>query len=161
MIVEEQKERLDGWIAGNVFEMVDAACDISVFCIGEIYKYGTDAEIVLGSGDIKDWLLSVNELPYDITLSDFNNRITFMLGSFLEAETHIEKVQWLAYMTMESFHEVITLGFDPDKCMDEVMKEISSRTGAYNETTKKWTKFKTPEAKALWYSADFTNCKLV
>ena len=49
-------------------------------------------------------------------------------------------------------------GYDAEACMSETIKEISSRTGAYNPTTKKWEKFKTTEAKALWYKADYSKC---
>ena len=47
-----------------------------------------------------------------------------------------------------------------DKVMDEVIKEISSRTGAYDPATKKWQKDKSDEAMAKWYQADFSKCKL-
>ena len=44
--------------------------------------------------------------------------------------------------------------------MNEVIKEISSRSGAYDPTTKKWQKDKSPEAQLKWYTADFTDCKI-
>ena len=34
-------------------------------------------------------------------------------------------------------------------------KEISSRTGAYDEKAKKWIKDTSDEAKAKWYQADY------
>jgi len=43
--------------------------------------------------------------------------------------------------------------------MDETLKEINSRTGAFNAETGKWEKFKTPEAIALWYAADYEKAK--
>ena len=39
--------------------------------------------------------------------------------------------------------------------MDETIKEISSRTGAYDENAKKWVKDESDEAKAKWYQADY------
>ena len=54
---------------------------------------------------------------------------------------------------------IYQLGFALDKVMLETVKEISSRTGAMDESTGKWTKFTTPEAKALWYKADYSTCK--
>ncbi len=39
------------------------------------------------------------------------------------------------------------------------LKEISSRTGSWNPVTGKWEKFKTPEAMAKWYSADYSKAK--
>lgn len=46
-------------------------------------------------------------------------------------------------------------GYDAKVAMDETIKEISSRTGATNPDTGKWEKFKTPEAMAKWYTADY------
>ena len=34
-------------------------------------------------------------------------------------------------------------------------KEISSRTGAYDENAKKWVKDESDEAKAKWYQANY------
>lgn len=55
---------------------------------------------------------------------------------------------------------ITRLGYDPLKVANEGIKEISSRTGAMNAELGKWQKFQTDEAKALWYQADYTDCKL-
>ena len=39
--------------------------------------------------------------------------------------------------------------------MLETIKEISSRTGSYDEATKKWIKDTSDEARAKWYSANY------
>ena len=46
-------------------------------------------------------------------------------------------------------------GFNFELAMLETIKEISSRTGSYNETTKKWEKYTSDEAQAKWYSANY------
>ena len=46
-------------------------------------------------------------------------------------------------------------GFDFQIAMDETIKEISSRTGAYDENAKKWVKDTSLEAKAKWYQANY------
>ena len=46
-------------------------------------------------------------------------------------------------------------GFNFEKAMDETIKEISSRTGAYDEVSKKWIKDESDEAKAKWYQANY------
>ena len=46
-------------------------------------------------------------------------------------------------------------GFNFEIAMLETIKEISSRTGSYNEATKKWEKDTSDEAKAKWYSANY------
>ncbi len=58
-----------------------------------------------------------------------------------------------------SINENELMGYDFEKTMSETIKEISSRTGSYNPTSQKWEKFKTPEAIALWYEADYGKCK--
>ena len=50
------------------------------------------------------------------------------------------------------------LGYDNKKCLLEVGKEINSREGEIIEG--KFQKFKTEEAMAKWYKADFSGCKL-
>ena len=54
--------------------------------------------------------------------------------------------------------DVLKLGYDNEECLSEVAKEINSRTGEIIEG--KFQKYKTQEAKALWYKATFKNCKL-
>ncbi len=50
------------------------------------------------------------------------------------------------------------LGYDPEKTLLEVGKEINSREGTM--INGKFTKDKSPEAKAKWYKANFLGCKL-
>lgn len=90
----------------------------------------------------------------------FVSMIVEELGEFLEADTTEERIDAMADMIVFCYGEMAKYGYDGDKVMDEVIKEISSRTGAYNEETKKWQKYKTAGAMAKWYSADFTKCKL-
>lgn len=83
------------------------------------------------------------------------------LGEFLEAGDNIEgRIDAMADIIVFAYGEMAKYGYHGDKVMNEVIKEISSRTGAYNPETKKWQKDKSPEAQARWYTADFTNCKL-
>ena len=164
MIVEELYERIKhGILAKDIYQEVDAICDVSVFAVGEIYKYGADAQDLLGYGDIKDWIYNVNDelLSYlkENNIS-YTSRVVYYLGEFLESEDDNGKVKAMTNMIIDSYKTLYEMSFDADKCMDEVMKELNSRTGAYSEETKKWQKFKTPEAQALWYTADFTNCRL-
>ena len=52
--------------------------------------------------------------------------------------------------------EIGKLGYNNEKCMSEVAREINSRTGEIIDG--KFTKYKTPEAMAKWYNADFSGC---
>ena len=51
-------------------------------------------------------------------------------------------------------------GFNFQIAMDETIKEISSRTGAYDENAKKWIKDTSDEAKAKWYQADYEKARI-
>lgn len=82
------------------------------------------------------------------------------LGEFIESSEIDGRIDAMADIIVFAYGEIAKYGYDGDKVMDEVIKEISSRVGAYNPDTKKWQKDKSPEAQANWYSANFTNCKL-
>ena len=51
-------------------------------------------------------------------------------------------------------------GFNFEIAMDETIKEISSRTGSYNEATKKWEKDMSDEAQAKWYKANYEKARI-
>ena len=51
-------------------------------------------------------------------------------------------------------------GFNFQIAMDETIKEISSRTGAYDEKAKKWVKDSSNEAQAKWYKADYEKARI-
>ena len=91
----------------------------------------------------------------------FVSMIVEELGEFIESGDIIEgRIDAMADIIVFAYGEMAKYGYDGDKVMNEVIKEISSRTGAYNPETKKWQKDKSPEAQARWYTADFTGCKL-
>lgn len=82
------------------------------------------------------------------------------LGEFISSNNIEDRIDAMADIIVFAYGEMAKYGYHGDKVMDEVIKEISSRTGAYDPTTKKWQKDRSPEAIAKWYSADFSNCKL-
>jgi predicted HAD superfamily Cof-like phosphohydrolase len=53
---------------------------------------------------------------------------------------------------------IMKLGYDPEKVLDEVAKEINSREGEMKDG--KFEKYLDDDSKAKWYTADFTGCKL-
>ena len=110
---------------------------------------------------IKDWSderLITQQTP---DRNGFVSMIVEELGEFLESGEKIEgRIDAMADIIVFAYGEIAKYGYNGDKVMDEVIKEISSRVGAYNPETKKWQKDKSPEAQAKWYSADFTKCKL-
>lgn len=79
--------------------------------------------------------ISVNIMPYDDT------------------NMYLASIVYTACNIIES------MGYDCIKVLEEVVKEISSRTGFYSADKNKWIKDISEEAKSKWYKADFKVCK--
>jgi len=73
--------------------------------------------------------------------------------------TEDEKVDALCDIIVIATGELLKLGYDPQLAMAETLREINSRTGAFNKESGKWEKYKTPEAQALWYTAAYGTTK--
>ncbi len=82
------------------------------------------------------------------------------LSEFLRAKDDNQEIDALCDMIVFAANAIKNKGYDPNIAMDETLKEISSRTGAFNEATGKWEKFKTQEAMELWYAADYSKAKI-
>ena len=120
------------------YEIIDALCDISVFTINA----GADIPC--------ENKISVIEKNIFQTYRTYETLLN-VCGGY--------SVGFNAY----AFNGVLRtcavlcykLGFDFQIAMDETIKEISSRTGSYDETAKKWIKDTSDGAKAKWYSANY------
>ena len=124
-------------------EIIDALCDISVFTINA----GAD-------------------IPCENKISGIENNIfqTYKTYETLLNACGGYSIGFNAY----AFNGVLRtcavlcykLGFNFQKAMDETIKEISSRTGAYDENAKKWVKDESDEAKSKWYKADYNKARI-
>ena len=118
--------------------IIDALCDISVFTINA----GAD-------------------IPCENKISGIENNIfqTYKTYETLLNACGGYSIGFNAY----AFNGVLRtcavlcykLGFDFQIAMDETIKEISSRTGAYDENAKKWVKDTSEAAKSKWYQANY------
>ena len=110
-------------------EIIDALCDISVFTIN-------------AGADIRD---EYKPLSIDTTntFSDLNCLLLYT------STFDFKKILLNCAVLCENY------GFNFEIAMLETIKEISSRTGAYDENAKKWVKDTSDEAKAKWYSANY------
>lgn len=72
--------------------------------------------------------------------------------------TWYDKVDALCDIQTFAGGDVMKIGYDNERCLVETAKEVNSRKGEIIEG--KFQKYKTPEAKALWYKADYSECKL-
>ena len=110
-------------------EIIDALCDIAVFTIN-------------AGADIRD---EYKPLSIDTTntFSDLNCLLLYT------STFDFKKILLNCAVLCEHY------GYNFEIAMLETIKEISSRTGSYDENAKKWVKDTSLEAKAKWYQADY------
>ena len=128
--------------------IIDAICDISVFTINA----GADSNYKPQTLDTheKDEIIT-RDVNYRLKnlITDcgaFNIYSCYCGGDLLDILTDCAKICEL-------------YGFDFQIAMDETIKEISSRTGSYDEKAKKWVKDESDEARAKWYKADYEKAR--
>ena len=122
--------------------IIDALCDIAVFTINA----WADIPCELKRTEIE---LRKSSLDAD-----------YILKQMIEKCAEFSHFEWV---DIPSFNIILAncaylcehYGFDFQIAMDETIKEISSRTGAYDENAKKWIKDESDEAKAKWYQANY------
>jgi hypothetical protein len=109
---------------------------------------------------INDWADERGLLNIEWDKSAHASFIAEELSEFLRAKDGSGEIDALCDIIVFATNAMRIRGYDPNIAMDETLKEISSRTGDFNAKTGKWEKFKTPEAMALWYSADYNKALL-
>ena len=90
------------------------------------------------------------------TVGNIAGNLCEELTELLRASTVEDEIDALCDMVVFAINAIEAKGYDAEICMEETLKEIHSRKGDFNHELNKWQKFKTPEAMALWYSADFS-----
>ena len=122
--------------------IIDALCDISVFTINA-------------------WA----DIPCELKRTEIELRKSSLDADYILKQM-VEKCARFSYFEWgeTSAFNIILIncaylcehyGFNFQIAMDETIKEISSRTGSYDENAKKWVKDESNEAKAKWYQADY------
>lgn len=134
-----QEEISEYFAAKDDNERIDALCDITVFCINAMKDYDKKH---IKEPDI------VNVVP----------RVSF--GKQLDNIT----LNKFSKESLESMIDICftlstAMGYNFKVAMDETIKEISSRTGSYDESANKWIKDTSDEAKAKWYKANYELAK--
>ena len=123
--------------------IIDALCDISVFTINA----GAD--------------INCNEKLESINTTTQTTRCNSSLGFLLSECGNFDYYGKLS--SYVCFNQILLscaklceqYGFNFEIAMLETIKEISSRTGAYDENAKKWVKDESDEARAKWYQANY------
>ena len=124
-------------------EIIDALCDISVFTI----NVGADI-------DCNEKLESINTTTQTTRC---NSSLSFLLSECGNFDYYGKLSSYVCFnqILLSCAKLCEQYGFDFQIAMDETIKEISSRTGAYDENAKKWVKDESDEAKAKWYQANY------
>ena len=117
-------------------EIIDALCDIAIFTINA---------------------------GADIVPNEIETRNNWSLSFLLACINYFETSNFVAYaddvlICCASLCE--KYGFNFEIAMLETIKEISSRTGSYDEKAKKWVKDSSDEARAKWYQANYELARL-
>ena len=121
--------------------IIDALCDISVFTINA----GADIPCQL-----KPLII---EHKNEFSVAD----IFVAIADFIRTDSNGSPFNYYDFARILRCCASVCeqYGFDFQKSMIETIKEISSRTGSYDENAKKWVKDESNEAKAKWYQANY------
>ncbi|MDY5466877.1 MAG: hypothetical protein SPF98_04705 [Campylobacter sp.] len=128
-------------------EIIDALCDIAVLTINA----GADISSSVKCTEI-EWKKS--SLNADYILKQMVEKCAlFSYFDWGEASAFNIILVNCAYLCEH-------YGFNFELAMLETIKEISNRTGSYNEATKKWEKDTSDEARKKWYQANYDLARL-
>ena len=127
--------------------IIDALCDICVFTINA----GTD--------------VNCNEKIEIINTSQTtrcNSSLSFLLSECGNFDYYGKLSSYVCFnqILLSCAKLCEQYGFNFEIAMLETIKEISSRTGSYDENAKKWVKDESDEARAKWYKADYEKARI-
>lgn len=164
LTVESQRDGLMGnlceemaeyYRAINDDERIDALCDIYVFCMNSL-----DEDLKVAIDDFDRTLISEIYITQRFKLR-LVSEIELKLIELKAKDIIVDTFNLYLYVFMRCVeNEALRLGYDFYKCMLETIEEISSRVGHYDENIHKFVKDKSDEAKAKWYKADYSKCKI-
>ena len=120
--------------------IIDALCDIAVFTINA----GADVD-----DNTKAKVIDITKTT--ILNSSFSSLLSYCgdYAGYVKAFSCFNDILLVCAKLCENY------GFNFEIAMLETIKEISSRTGTYDEVSKKWVKDESDEAKAKWYQANY------
>ena len=125
--------------------IIDALCDICVFTINA----GADVD-----DNTKAKVIDITKTT--ILNSSFSSLLSYCgdYAGYVKAFSCFNDILLVCAKLCENY------GFNFEIAMLETIKEISSRTGSYDEVSKKWVKDESDEAKAKWYQADYEKARI-
>lgn len=102
------------------------------------------------------------EINYTSLKSDKARALANQIYGFINSSEQMDKdnvIDGLCDIVVYAIGSMYKLGYEPNECMDETLKEIETRTGSIIDG--KFIKDKSREAKTKWYKADYTKCKRI
>ena len=136
--------------ATNNEARVDALCDLSVFIFGA-YEDFIPTNIRASKGI--EWGLLLNEVLTQALKLDYKynwRNVQFDLPDYNDDKD----IKGLYFECITYIVELLKqLGYDPQECLNETLKEIESRRGFFDPTLDKWVK--TAHGS---YKADYKKC---
>ena len=129
-------------------DIIDALCDICVFTI----NVGADI-------NCNEKLESINTTT---ETTRCNSSLSFLLSECGNFDYYGKLSSYVCFnqILLSCAKLCEQYGFNFEIAMLETIKEISSRTGAYDENAKKWIKDESNEAKAKWHKADYEKARI-
>ena len=129
-------------------DIIDALCDICVFTI----NVGADI-------NCNEKLESINTTTQTTRC---NSSLSFLLSECGNFDYYGKLSSYVCFnqILLSCAKLCEQYGFNFEIAMLETIKEISSRTGAYDENAKKWIKDESNEAKAKWHKADYEKARI-
>ena len=126
--------------------IVDAICDIAVFTINA----GADIPC-----EVKPLII---ETKREFSVTD----IFVAIADFIRADNDGTPFNYYDFTFILKYCASVCeqYGFDFQIAMLETIKEISSRTGSYDEKAKKWVKDSSDQARKKWYQADYEKARI-
>ena len=127
-------------------EIIDALCDIAVFTINA----GADIPC-----EVKPLII---ETKREFSVTD----IFVAIADFIRADVKGSPFNYYDFALILKYCASVCeqYGYNFEIAMLETIKEISSRTGSYDEKAKKWIKDTSDEAKAKWYKANYEKARI-
>ena len=132
--------------------IIDALCDISVLTINAGADIPCQMKPLIIETKREFSVASIFVAIADFIRTDVNNS-PFVNGSPFNYYDFARILRCCASVCEQ-------YGFNFEIAMLETIKEISSRTGTYDENAKKWVKDKSDEAKAKWYKANYEKARI-
>lgn len=124
-------------------EIVDALCDIAILTINAGEHIPCEVKP----------LIIEPKFTADFSVDD----IFVAIADFIRTDNDVAPFNYYNFAFILKYCASVCeqYGFNFEIAMLETIKEISSRTGSYDENAKKWVKDTSDKARKKWYSANY------